>query len=167
MSETTVVLEIDAPHFTVKLYESLLQLDLKGTVKNEIEEALENKPILKETIGGILGIFVPLHINLRDIDSVNMDPTGKVKITLPHRRDIIIPLKPNEAKRLVDKLNQLIPQEKEKELERAVKEQQLKKDVTMEQETSRASVTYGAFSAPQPPGVIKSEKDAEKERKQD
>ena len=58
MPEAIAVLEVDNPHFTVRLYENLLKIDLKGSFKNEIEEALENKPILKETFGSVLGIFI-------------------------------------------------------------------------------------------------------------
>lgn len=60
MPEAIAILEVDGPHFTVRLYENLLRVDLKGSLKNEIEEALENKPILKETIGNILSTFAPL-----------------------------------------------------------------------------------------------------------
>lgn len=102
------VLEVANPHFTVRLYENRLRIDMRGSFKNEVEEALENKPILKETIGGLLSIFVPLHIRLSDIYSVNMDGTGKVKINLPHRRHVVIPLEKEDAKHLVDKMNQLI-----------------------------------------------------------
>jgi hypothetical protein len=77
MQNAMPVLKVENPHFIVRLYENLLRIDLKGSFKNEVEEALENKPILKETIGGILGIFVPLHIRLKDIDSVHTDETGK------------------------------------------------------------------------------------------
>jgi hypothetical protein len=62
MPTANTVLEVEDPHFTIRLYEDLLKIDLKGSFKNEIEEALENKPVLKETIGRVLGIFVPLHI---------------------------------------------------------------------------------------------------------
>jgi hypothetical protein len=161
MPGTTGVLEIDKPHFSVRLYENLLKIDLKGTVKNEIEEAVENKPLLRETIGSILGIFVPLHIHLSDIDSVHMDETGKVKIHLPRHRDIMIPLEPRDAKRLIEKLNQLIPKEKAKELERVMEERKLRKIVEEEREMERASFTSGAFPIPQPLGVLEKEKEAE------
>jgi hypothetical protein len=109
MPRAIKVLEVENPHFTIRLYEDLLKIDLKGSFKNEIEEALENKPVLKETIGRILGIFVPLHIRIREIDSVHMDETGKVKVSLPHHRNIVIPLERKEdAEKLVEKLNQLI-----------------------------------------------------------
>jgi len=112
-----LVLEIDRPHFTVRLYENLLRIDLKGSFKNEIEEALENKPVLKETVGGVLGIFVPLHIRLRDMRSVNVDETGKVRINLSLHRDIDIPLEREDGKRLADELNQLIIEARQRNFE--------------------------------------------------
>ncbi len=109
MPRTTIVLEVDNPHFTIRLYDDLLKIDLKGSFKNEIEEALENKPVLKETIGRMLGIFVPLHIRVSDIDSVHLDETGKITVSLPHHRNIVIPLECKEdAEKLVEKMNQLI-----------------------------------------------------------
>ncbi len=109
MAQTSVVLEVEDPHFIIRLYVDLLKIDLKGSFKNEIEEALENKPVLKETIGRVLGIFVPLHIRVDDIDSVHMDETGKIKVNLSHHRSIDIPLEHKEdAEKLVEKLNQLI-----------------------------------------------------------
>jgi hypothetical protein len=101
-------LEVEDPHFTIRLYEDLLKIDLKGSFKNEIEEALENKPVLKETIGRVLGIFVPLHIRVSDTDSVHLDETGKINVSLSHHRNIVIPLESKEeAEKLVEKLNQL------------------------------------------------------------
>ena len=52
------VSKIDNPHFIVRLYRDTLQIDLKGTLKSEIEEALENKPVLRQTVS-LLGLFVP------------------------------------------------------------------------------------------------------------
>lgn len=161
MPEKTLVLEIDKPHFTVRLHENLLKIDLHGNIKNEIEEAFENKPILKETIGEVLGIFIPLHVHLSDIDSVQMDETGRVKINLPRHRDLVIPLEPKDAKRLVEKLNQLIPKEKEKELERAIKERKLQEISEEEQEDERAPGSSGAFPMPPPLGELEEEKEAE------
>jgi hypothetical protein len=109
MPKMIKVLKVENPHFAIRLYEDLLKIDLKGSLKNEIEEALENKPVLKETIGSILGIFVPLHIRVSEIDSVHMDETGKINVSLPHHRNIVIPLERKEdAEKLVEKLNQLI-----------------------------------------------------------
>jgi hypothetical protein len=58
--KATAVLEVDNPHFTIRLYEHLFKIE-KGSFKNEVEEAIENKPVLKEMIGSVLSIFVPLH----------------------------------------------------------------------------------------------------------
>ena len=122
MSQGKAILEIDGPHFTLRLYEKWLRIDLKGNTKNEIVEALENKPVLKQSIGNILNIFAPLHIHLSDIDSVHLDSSGKVKLVLPLRRDVTIPLEVNEAKTFVDTLNPLIAKEKEKETQRVIEE---------------------------------------------
>jgi hypothetical protein len=92
----------------VKLYENLLKVDLKGNLKNEIEEALENKPVLKETLGSLLSIFVPLRVSLAAIRWVRMDEKGNVKLDIPHRRDIAIPLGSEDGEKLATKLNQLI-----------------------------------------------------------
>ena len=89
MPRNIPVLEVEDSHFTIKLYDDLLKIDLKGSFKNEIEEALENKPVLKETFGRVLGIFVPLHIHVGEIDSVHMDDSGKIKIDLSHHRSIV------------------------------------------------------------------------------
>jgi len=108
MPTANTVLEVEDPHFTIRLYEDLLKIDLKGNFKNELEEALENKPVLKETIGRVLGIFVPLHIRVSDTDSVHLDETGKINVSLSHHRNIVIPLESKEeAEKLVEKLNQL------------------------------------------------------------
>lgn len=108
MPKTITVLEVDDPHLTIRLSNNLLKIDLKGSFKNEIEEALENKPVMKETIGRMLGVFVPLHIRVSEIDSVHMDGTGKINVSLPHHRNIVISLERKEdAEKLFEKLNQL------------------------------------------------------------
>jgi hypothetical protein len=109
MVRTNLALKVEDSHFTIRLYNDLLKIDLKGTFKNELEEALENKPVLKETIGRVLGIFVPLHIRLRDIDLVHLDENGKITLSLSHHRDIVIPFESKEdAVSLVEKLKPLV-----------------------------------------------------------
>jgi hypothetical protein len=109
MPRSIIVLEVENPHFTITLYEDLLKIDLKGNFKNEVEEALENKPVLKETIGSVLGIFVPLHIRLSEVTSVHLDETGKIKLSLSYHRNVVIPFgRKEDAKKLAEKLNQLI-----------------------------------------------------------
>ncbi len=165
MSEKSVILSIDKQHFTVRLYENLLKIDLKGSTRNDIVEALENKQILRETMGEILGIFIPLHINLSDIDSVYMDKTGKVEVSLPRHRNITIRLEVKEAKQLVDRLNQLIPEAKERELKHLMERHKLQKIDEAERELAKEETLYpigGAqFPIPEPPGVRRKEREAE------
>ena len=120
MAKAIPILEIDRPHFIIRLYKNLLKIDLKGSFKNEIEEALENKPVLRETVGALLGVFAPLHIRVGHIDSARVIDSGQVKLILPLRRDVVIPLNPDEAKKLADKLNTMIPAARRKELLRAI-----------------------------------------------
>jgi hypothetical protein len=136
MPEAIPVLEVDRTHFVVRLYENLLKIDLKGSFKNEIEEALENKPVLKETIGSVLSVFVPLHIRLSDVDSVHMDETGKLEINLPLHRNIVIPLERKDAERLEDKLNELIPKA------HAGKKRQLKVDLGELKKEKESLISY-------------------------
>jgi hypothetical protein len=141
MSKATEVLRIVRPHFTVRVYEDRLRIDLNGSVKNGIEEAFENSPVLKQSIGSILGMFVPLHVHLSDIDSVRMDKSGKVVLKRPRHRDVVIPLEPTDAKRLVDKLNQLVPATKKKELKRIMEENRFQRKEEAEHESSEENVS--------------------------
>jgi hypothetical protein len=142
MPEPLAVFEVKEPRITVRLYENLLKIDLRGSFKNEIEEALENKPVLKETFGNILGMFVPLHIRLSDIDSVHMDETGKIKVKLSLHRNIVIPLERKDAEKLVQKLNQLIAITKKKNLERIVRARHLKRRSKKTGVSSYVTVPY-------------------------
>jgi hypothetical protein len=113
MTETMKVLKVENPHFTIMLSEDLLKIDLKGSLKNELGEAIENEPVLKNTVGKILGMFVPLHIPVSEIDSVNMDETGKVTVSLLHHRNIVIPFEHKEnAEKFLKKIKELILNEK-------------------------------------------------------
>lgn len=163
MSEN-LVMEIDKPYFAVRLYKDVLQIDLKGSFKNEIEEALENKPFLRITIGSLLGIFVPLHIRLSHIDSARIVNEGKVKLILPYRRDVLIPLAPKEAKRLVDNLNALIPVEKGKELERIIREHELQKMVEERRRVERAAYKSPLLAPKLREELAKEEEREEQER---
>lgn len=133
MSESIFVLKVENPHFAVRLYEDLLKVDLKGSLKNELEEALENKPILKETLGGLLSIFVPLHIRLSDIDSVQMDDAGKVTINLPYHQNIVIPLERKHAEEFVSKLNQLIQKAKDRKIKEQIMKKRAKRKIKKKQ----------------------------------
>ena len=138
MPRTVKVLKVENPHFTIKLSEDILKIDLKGSFKNRIEEAIENKPVLKDTVGRILGIFVPLHIRVSEIDSVKMDETRKVKINLPYHRNITIPFENKEnAQKFVQKLNQLIFDSKTEKIKEHVEIKQAKKKIKLTREKAK------------------------------
>jgi hypothetical protein len=63
-------------------------------------------------------------VSLKDVKAVRQGEKGQVKIIIPHRRDITIPLEPEEAKELINKLNELIPIEKQREAERLLAAQE-------------------------------------------
>jgi hypothetical protein len=151
---------IDKLHLTVRLYESMLKIDLKGSFRNQLEESLENMPVLRETIGSIFSIFAPLHVRLCDVDSVKMDEKGNVTIKQPWHRDVVLPLEPSEAKRLVDRLNKLIPIEKERELNRQIREHELaRRERELEKEEVPLSTSESPLRIPPPPGVLEEERE--------
>jgi len=171
MPESSAILEIEKPQFTVRLYEDKLKIDVRETARNEIEEALENKPFLRETIGRILNMFVPLHIRLCDIDSVNIEKSGNVKIRISHHRDVTIQLEPQEAQKLVEKLNQLIPEAKRKELERVMREAKVQKTAEEKLESGRAAAPYvlqsPAVESPRLDEDLEEAEDKEAQKKED
>jgi hypothetical protein len=107
-----VVMIIDKPHFTVKVHTSILEVDLKEGARKKLEEAVESHPHLRDSIGLLFQTIVPLDVPLKDIEAAIVDEKGRTKIVIPRRRDITIPLEPDESRRLVEKLNELIPIEK-------------------------------------------------------
>lgn len=126
-----MVLVIDKPNFVVKLYKDLLEVDLKKGVKKELEDFLEAKPFLRESLGFLFQTVIPLDVPLKDIKSATVDrelypkvySTGsaRAKIVVPNQKDLILPLTADEAEELVDKLNELIPKAKKKELEERIR----------------------------------------------
>lgn len=118
MTTEDLVMVIDKPHFTVKLHQNLLEVDLKEGAKKKLEDLVEANPILTGSLGFLFQNVVPLDVSLKDIESVEQDEKGQVKITIPHRKDISIPLEPKEAKKLISKLDELILEEKKREIER-------------------------------------------------
>lgn len=118
MAAEDLVMVIDKPQFTVKLHPSLLEVDLKEGVKKELEDFVEANPILRGSLGFLFQNVIPLDVSLKDIESVELDDKEQVKIIIPQRKDITIPLEPDESRRLIDKLNELIPIEKQREIER-------------------------------------------------
>ena len=114
MSDEDLVMTIDKPHFVVRLHTTLLEVDLKEGARKELEKLLEANPAFRDSVGLLFQTVVPIDVRLRDIRSVGLDKKGRVKIDIPHRKDLTIPLDETESKRLVDKLNELIPPEKER-----------------------------------------------------
>jgi hypothetical protein len=168
VSHTNLILEIDGPHFTIKLYDNLIVVDLKGDARNEVEKRVEKTSVLGKTIGAILNIFAPLHIRLSEVASVSVQDKEKVKIVLPHHRDIIISLKPKDAENLVDKLNKLIPIAKQRELERIMREHKLQRIAEEEHEQAKEKIATPFAGGPEfpivePAGVLEEEKQAEQE----
>ena len=123
MAEEDLVLVIDKPNFVVKLYEDLLEVDLKKGVKKEFEDFLEAKPFLRESLGFLFQTVVPLDVPLKDIESATVDRELYTKIVVPHQQDLLIPLTPDESEELIDKLNELIPVAKRKDLEERIREE--------------------------------------------
>ncbi len=128
MSNSTVVFTIDKPHFTVKLHEDLLEVDLKEGLRKEFEDLAEARPILRETIGMLYQLAGPLDVPLKDIEKVIAGEDGKVKVVIPQRRDLHVTLTPAEAESLKKKLDELIPVARQKaaELERIAAETRAK-----------------------------------------
>jgi hypothetical protein len=119
MSDEDIVMTIDKPHFVVRLHTTLLEVDLKEGARKELEKLLEANPAFRDSVGLLFQTVVPIDVRLRDIRSVGLDKKGRVKMDIPHRKDLTIPLDETESKRLVDKLNELIPPEKERAMRNA------------------------------------------------
>jgi hypothetical protein len=118
METDELIMAFDKPHFSVKLYETLLKVDVKEGAMKKLEGFVESNPHLRESLGLLFQMVVPLDVLLKNIDTVRLSDEGKVQIVIPHRRDLHITLEKDEAEKLVDKLNELIPVEKAKEADR-------------------------------------------------
>lgn len=127
-----MVMVIDKKHFTVKLHPSLLEVDLKEGARKELEDALEAKSALRGSVGFLFQNIIPLDVPLKNIESVTHDDKGRVKIKILHRKDITIQLEQEEAKKLVKKLNELIPVEKQKEMDRFLASRRGKRELAGE-----------------------------------
>ena len=123
-----VVFLVDKPHFEVKLLPELLKVDLKDGVRGELDKLVGNRPALRDTLGWMFQTIVPLDVHLWQIEKVTTDGSGRVNIVIPHRRDIHIPLEPLEAEKLVEKMNQLIPVEKQRRIQREIAEKAAETD---------------------------------------
>ena len=135
-----VVFLVDKPHFDVKLLPDMLKVDLKEGVRGELDKLVGNRPALRDTLGWMFQTIVPLDVHLWQIEKVTTDASGKVSIVVPHRRDLHIPLEPLEAERLVEKMNELIPIEKQRRVQRELAERAAEADREHQKDQS---VRYG------------------------
>lgn len=132
MSIEHLIMIIDKGSFQVKLHQNLLEVDLKKGLRKKLEDALESSSGVRGSMGFIFQHVIPLDVPLKDIESVNLDEKNQVKIVIPHRRDITIPLEKDEGEKLVEKLNELIPVAKQKELERLLSSLEANKELISE-----------------------------------
>ena len=128
MPEQHVVYLVDKPHFDVKLLPDMLKVDLKEGVRGELDKLVGNRPALRDTLGWMFQTIVPLDVHLWQIEKVTTDASGRVNIVIPHRRDFHIPLEPLEAEKLVEKMNQLIPIEKQRRVHKELAERSAERD---------------------------------------
>jgi hypothetical protein len=136
--EEDIVMVIDKPHFIVKLHKALLEVDLKEGVRKKLEDVLEANPTLRGSLGFLFQNVVPLDVPLKDIESAELDEKQRVKIIIPHRKNITIPLEKDESEKLVDKLNELVPMEKQREMERVLRSARETKEFAREIDEEKA-----------------------------
>jgi hypothetical protein len=158
-----LLLRIDRPYLTVEVYRDWLKIDLKGNAINEAERALENRRVLKETIGAVLGLFVPLRIRIKDIESVTTDSGGRVTIKPHLHRALSIPLEQSDAKLLNDKLQTLLEEKKRERAEDTMKKQNTEKQ-EHEEHIAEEEMIQGGYTGfiTEPPGILDREQQAEK-----
>lgn len=141
VSSEDLVMAFEKPHFTVKLHKTLLEVDLKEGAKRELEDFLESNPRLRESVGLLFQNMIPLDVALRNIQTVSLDKKGRVKIAVPRRKDITIPLELDESQALMEKMNELIPIEKARAAEELREAQKAGKEF----EPQRARMEASAY----------------------
>ena len=147
MNDEDIVMTIDKPHFIVRLHTTQLEVDIKDGAREELEKLLEAKPAFRDSVGLLFQTVVPLDVRLRDIRSVGLDEKGRVKIDIPRRKDLTIPLDQEESKRLIDKLNELIPPEKERALKDAEEAKKTEGALRAHRSTNEKEVGRGRIEA--------------------
>lgn len=164
VSKTLLLLRIDRPYLTIEVYKDWLRIDLKGNAINEAERALENKRVLRETIGAVLSLFVPLHIRIKDIESVTSDSRGRVTIKPHLHRALSIPLEQSDAKTLTDKLRELLEQAKEEKAEQVMEKHRVDTQ-EHEEHVIEGGMIQGGYTGfiTEPLGTLTEEERAERE----
>ncbi len=112
MTSNDLVMLIEKPHVKVKLHQQVLEVDLTEGLRRELEDLVEAKPALRQTVGFLFQTIIPLDVPLKDIETTTFEEGGLVRIIIPHRRDLTIPLTADESKPFLIKLDQLIALEK-------------------------------------------------------
>jgi hypothetical protein len=112
--EKDPILVIDKPDFVVTLHKDWIDVDLKDGGKAKLERAIEKDPLLKKTLGFVLQSIIPSDVELCDIESVEVNGKGQLKLVIPRHVDIVLPLGVDDANRLACELRDLIPLAKTK-----------------------------------------------------
>jgi hypothetical protein len=128
-------MKISTPTFLVKLHPTHLEVDLQKGTRKKLEDAIEAHPRLKESLGFLLQYVIHLDVALKDVEKVEFDKKKHVRIMIPNRRDITIPLEQKEAIKLINELNELIPQEKQREMDRLFRERETRRQMEREGKT--------------------------------
>jgi hypothetical protein len=114
LMEKDPILVIDKPDFVVTLHEDWIDVDLKHGGKAKLERAVERDPLLRKTLGFVLQSVVPSDVGLCDVESVEVNGKGQLKLVIPRHVDIVLPLGVDDANRLAEELKDLIPLAKTK-----------------------------------------------------
>jgi len=147
MTDEDIVTTIDKPHFIVRLSTTKLEVDLKDGARKELEKLIEANPAFRDSVGLLFQSVVPVDVRLRDIRSVSIDKEGRVKIDIPRRKDLTIPLDEEESRRLIDKLNELIPPEKERALRDAEEARKMERTLRAGRSANEKEVGRGKLEA--------------------
>ena len=88
------ILTIEKSDMVINLYKEKLEVDFKEGILKKVEEVIEENPLLNDSLGFLMQSVFPLDVMLRDIEEVERTE-GKIRIIIPMRKDIELPL--NEA----------------------------------------------------------------------
>lgn len=134
LPERARLLAFDKPQFEVKLHRDLLTLHVKEGAVREFDRLAEQTPHIRDSLRWMFHEIVPLKVRLEDIEHVDSDNMGRVRIKVSARRDIHIPLDHEESHILVEKLNNLIPLERERAVERRKVAEESKEQIRREED---------------------------------
>lgn len=110
---TEKILTIEKPSIVINLYKNKLEVDFKEGILKKVEDVIEENPLLGDSFGFLMQSVFPLDVLLRDIEDVKR-VEGKLRIIIPLRKDIEIPLTDAEMDLLYSNLMELIFVEKDK-----------------------------------------------------